>query len=186
MKTLRTIQILSKVGKILSKIVFILSLVGGIGCAVGIAVLAVAPEGLKLGGVTLHSMIEKSDMITLGICYAAMATGMVFCAGEAVLAKIAERYFGNELAAGTPFTADGAKELTRLGICAICIPIVSEIVAEIVFQIMKHGFDDIANFETGDPTSIGLGIALILAGLLCKYGAELSASVQPEAPRSDT
>lgn len=187
MKTLNTIQTLAKIGKIFSKIIFILSLVGAIGCTVGIVTLAILPDGLKIGGVTLHSIIEKSDGITVGTCFAAMAVGIVFCIGEAVLAKISERYFKNELASGTPFTFAGAKELTRFGICAICIPIVTRIVAEITYHIMNFAFDGVTEFDLDDPSSIGFGIALIIGGLLCKYGAELTTSGKDDTdpiPRS--
>ena len=58
-KTLKTIQTLSKIAKVLCTIAFIFSLIGAIGCAVGIIVLAVIPDGFKLGDVTIHGLIEK-------------------------------------------------------------------------------------------------------------------------------
>ncbi len=169
MKTLKTIQTLAKIGKILSKIVFILCLVGGIGCIVGILCLA----GLSLGGVTVHGMIEISAAISMGTCYTAMAMGIIFCAGEAVLAKIAERYFKSELADGTPFTLDGAKKLMHLGICTICIPIGTIIAASITYEIMQYCFKDVADMHLNDSTSVGMGLMLIIMSLLCRYGAEI-------------
>ena len=60
------------------------------------------------------------------------------CAGEAVLSKFAEHYFKRELADGTPFNLGGAKELMRLGIFTICIPIGTQIIAEIVYAVMEQ------------------------------------------------
>ena len=182
MKTLNTLQALSKLGKILSRIVFIVCLVGGIFCAVGIISLQFFPESFKLGGVTIHSMIETSAEISMGTCYASMAAGLILCAGECVLAKIAEKYFRNELKAGTPFTFDSAKELVRLGICAICIPIGTRVIAEIVYQVMANLMQTVSEIEFTDTVSVGLGVMMIVAGLLCKYGAELSqeTATQPE------
>ncbi|MBQ7714987.1 MAG: hypothetical protein IJT70_03850 [Clostridia bacterium] len=174
MKTLNTIQKLSKLGKILSKIIFVFCLVGGILCVVGIIGLALIPDGIKLGGVTIRGLIEKNADISVGTCYAAMAVGIVFCAGEAVLCKFAERYFKNELKAGTPFTFDGAKELMRLGILTICIPVGTTIIAEIVYQIMKHSFSDVVGFDLGGSISVGLGIMFIVTSLICRHGAEIS------------
>ena len=185
MKTLRIIQTLAKIGKIISKIIFICSLVGGIGCIVGIISLAAIPEGLKIGGVTLHAMIEKSAGISMETYYAAMAVGVIFCAGEAVLARIAERYFKNELNVGTPFTFEGAKELLRLGICAVCIPVGTAILSAIVFQIMKACFANVSDFSMSDSVSFGLGVAMIVTSLLCKYGAELSQSGSAQADRPE-
>ncbi len=174
MKTLKTIQTLSKIGKIISRIIFIFCLIGGIGCIVGIISLAVIPDGFRLGGVTIHSMIEKNAEISMGTCYTAMAVGIVFCAGEAVLCKIAENYFKNELAAGTPFTFDGAKELMRLGICTICIPIGTAVISGIVYGIMSSVFSGVADYNISNFTSVGLGVMFIIMSLLCRYGAEIT------------
>ena len=173
-KTLGTIQKVSKAGKILSKIVFIFSLIGAIGCAVGITCLHFLPETFEIGDVTIHNLIEKEAEMTMGTMYASMAIGIVLCVGEAILSKIAERYFKNELKVGTPFTFEGAKELKRLGICAICIPIVTKITAEVTYQVMAQYLQDVKALNIGDPASVGLGIMMIVASLLCKYGAEVT------------
>lgn len=172
MNTLKTIQTLSKIGKIISKIIFIFCLIGGISCIVGIISLAVIPDGFKLGGVAIHSMIEKNAEISMGTCYTAMAVGIVLCAGEAVLCKLAEKYFKNELAAGTPFTFDGAKELMWLGICTICIPIGTAVISGIIYGIMSSIFSGVADYSFSNATSVGLGVMFIVMSLLCRYGAE--------------
>lgn len=173
-KTLKTIQTLSKIGKVLCTIVFIFSLIGAIGCAVGLISLAVIPEGFKLGGTTIHGIIEKSSDINLGMCYAAMGMGAVFCAGECVLAKFAKRYFVNELETGTPFTFEGAKELIRLGILTICIPVGTAIIAGIIYGVMSVLYKNIGEVNLSNSVSVGLGIMFIITGLICRYGAEVS------------
>jgi len=172
--TQKTIQTLSQVGRILCRIVFICCIVGGVGCLLGIIGLAAIPEGFKIGGTTIHGLIEQSAEISLGTCYASMTAGIILCAGEAVLAKIAEAYFTHELAAGTPFTFEGAAELKRLGICTICIPIGTHIVAAIVYGIFKLAMDNVqsADLSAFDSGSIGLGIMFLIMGLLCRYGTE--------------
>ena len=42
---------------------------------------------LKIGGVTMESILSIDAGVTTGTAYAAMAAGMILCAGEAVLAK---------------------------------------------------------------------------------------------------
>ncbi|MBR5258063.1 MAG: hypothetical protein IK019_06670 [Clostridia bacterium] len=170
--TLNTLQKLAKLGKILSRIVYIFCLVGGIMCAVGMISMPLFPESVKLGGVTIHAFIEKHAEISVNSCYAAMAMGLILCAGEAVLAKLAEKYFTNELATGTPFTLAGASELMRLGICAICIPVGTKMIANFVYGIMAHFMQDVSKLVPGDTVSIGMGVMMIVASLLCKYGAE--------------
>ena len=183
-KTLHTLQTLCKVGKILSKIVFIFCLVGGIGCLVGITGLALVPGELRIGGVTIHGWIEQSSEISLGTCYAAMAAAAVLCAGEAVISKMAELFFRHELAAGTPFTFPGAKELIRLGICTVCISLGASGLAALVWQIMALFFENVREMSFGGISSVGLGIMFIFTGLLCRYGAEVTAEKNQKKEKS--
>ena len=176
MKTLNTIQTLSKIGKVLSKISFIFCLIGTIGCAVGLASLPFANQGIfKIGGVSIYGLIVNRAGIDLTGLYPAMTGAMILCIGQMVLAKNAEKYFAHELAAGTPFTQDGAKELLRLGILTICIPLGCLILAEIVSGILA-GFlncDDLLKLENGG--SVTLGVMFLVMSLLCRYGAEQEA-----------
>ena len=166
MNTLAALQKLSRLGKILSKIVFILSLIGGIGCLAGLAGMLFLPESIRLGSVTIKGIVEA-------FCVS-LAMGLVLCAGEAVLSRLAEICFRNELAAGTPFTLSGARELIRLGICAVCIPLGCRLLAAIVWQIFAHLLGNTAEPQLGEAATVALGCMMIVAGLLCRYGAELT------------
>lgn len=121
---------------------------------------------------TLKSMLSVGAEVTAGTVYAAMAAGMVFCAGEAVLAKFAEHYFKRELADGTPFTLDGAKELNRLGVLTICLPIGTQIAAEIVHAVMEQAMQGVAPLSLNSSASAALGVMFIILSLICRYGAE--------------
>lgn len=175
-KTLGTIQKLSKIGKIFSMIVMIFSIIGAVGCVIGIAAASIGSiETLTIGGVTFHSIIESSASISIGSMYAAMITGIILCVAEAVIAGLSAKYFKNELAAGTPFTLEGAKELLRLGICTICISIGSLILAGIAYEIINNLFANVADMEVSSASQAGIGIAFIIISILCKYGAEKEA-----------
>lgn len=173
MKTLNNIQKLSKIGKVLSRIVFIFCIIGFCGCIVGIISMALGAPTLKIGGVTLESILSIEAGVTAGTAYAAMAAGMILCAGEAVLSKFAEHYFKRELADGTPFNLGGAKELMRLGIFTICIPIGTQMIAEIVYAVMEQTLHGVAPFQLGHSTFVELGVMFIVMSLVCRYGAEL-------------
>ena len=179
-KTLESIQTISKVGKVLSNIAFVFCLVGAILCAVGIATVGV-PDNLKVGGVTIHPLIGGLEGIGTGAAYAAMASGIILCAAAAVLSKLYVRYFDNELAAGTPFTFEGASELLRLGICTICIPLGAIIVAGICQAVIGSDISRVAEVSIDGSTSIGLGIAIIVMSLVCKHGAEISGNAGTDA-----
>ena len=173
MKTLNIIQRLSMIGKILSKIMFIFCIIGFCGCIVGILSMSLGAPTLKIGGVTLESILNTEADVTVGTVYAAMAAGMILCAGEAVLSKFAEHYFKRELADGTPFDLGGAKELMRLGILAICIPIGTQIIAEIVYAVMEQTLHGVARLQFDHSSSVTLGVMFIVLSLICRYGTEL-------------
>ena len=176
MKSLNTIQTLSRIGKVLSKIAFILSIIGFCGCIAGLLSLSFGKGGLiKLGGVTLHALI--SEKYGLKSITAALSGWLIVCAGEAVLAKFVQVFFQNEQKAGTPFTLAGAKELLRLGILTLAIPTGCAVAGSIVEGIIA-GFMNVEKAAAMDlyfdqDAGIVLGIAMLLASLLCRYGAEL-------------
>ena len=172
MNTLKTIQTLAKIGKVFSKIIFVCCIVGFCGCIVGIVSLALGAETFKLGGVTIHSMIENEAGLNLPTLYASMAVGLLFCGAEAVLCKFAEAYFKHELADGDPFTLRGAKELLRLGILTIVIPLGTVIVCSIGVSIADNMVPGIDKLSIGEFSSVGLGVMMIVLSLFCRYGAE--------------
>ena len=178
MKTLDTIQRLSKAGKILSKIAFVVSVVGFCGCIAGLVSLHFGSGSLiKLGGVTLHGLIAGEYGVNIKSIGAALSGWMIVCAGEAVLAKFAERCFKNELKAGTPFTLAGAKEMLRLGILTAVIPTGCAVVGSIAEGIVM-GFMQLETASAMDryfdtEPAIVLGIMFMLGSLLCRLGAEL-------------
>lgn len=175
MKTLNTIQTLSKIGRIFSKIIFIFSIIGAAGCAVGMACLPFADTSIiKIGGVTVYGLISNQAGIQLKGLYSPMAGAMIICIGQAILAKFAQNYFTHELAAGNPFTSDGANEMRRLGILSISISIAALILSQIVSGIIAEfvGCSEVLKLDSGDDVAIG--IMFIVMSQLCKYGAELT------------
>ncbi len=171
MKILNTIQKLSKIGKILSKIMFIFCIVGFCGCIVGILSMMIGAPTLKFGGVTLKSILNTEAEVSVSTVYASMTVGMILFAGEAVFAKFSEHYFKRELADGTPFNLGGAKEMQRLGILMICIPIGTQIVAEIVHAVMEQTIQGIAPLRLNNSGSVALGVMFLVISLICQYGA---------------
>lgn len=172
MNALKTIQVLAKIGQILSKIIYICCIIGVVGCVVGMVSIPFADTGaLKIGGMTIHGLIVNRAGIQLNGLYPLLAGAMIVCIGQAVTAKFAERCFSHELDAGTPFTTDGAKELLRLGILTICVPLGTQILAQIVSAILAELLACGETFKISG-NSVALGVMFIIMSLLCNYGAE--------------
>ncbi len=174
MKSLNTIQKLSKIGKVLSKIAFIFSVIGFCGCIAGLLSLNFGNGRLiKIGGVTLHGLIPEEYGYNIKSITATLSGWLIVCAGEAVLTKFAESYFKNELKAKTPFTLAGAKKLLQLGILTITIPTACAVAGSIAEGIIA-GFMKVKQTEAMDmyfdnESSIVLGIMFILGSLSPVY-----------------
>ena len=81
-------------------------------------------------------------------------------------------YLTRELSDGTPFVDDTTLQLRRLGVLTIVLPIVS-----IVLQMIPYAvFDLSAPDRLDNAGSVILGVVLILASLVFRYGAELTQS----------
>lgn len=175
MKTLNTIQTLAKVGRIISKIVFIFCIIGAVGTAVGIASVAVLGEAaIKIGGDSAIKIVQEEAEINIPTMMAAMITGLAVLIGEIFISKFAETYFKNELADGTPFTTRGANELKRLGIICIAVPLGTAVVCGLGLAVASVAVPSInmSGIEMSDAGSVGIGIAFLVVSLLCRLGAE--------------
>lgn len=184
MKTLDILQTISKIGKVLCKVVYICCVIGAAGCLLGILVLPFSDTGiLKIGGVTIHGLIVNRVGIDPNSLYPVLAGILFACVGHAVVAKLGESYFRNELTAGTPFTIPGAAELLKLGIMAISVPLATRILGQIVSDIVAEfvGSGDAFAMEIGD--SVSIGVTMILMSLVFRCGAEENGAGEKRAPQ---
>lgn len=173
-KSLKIIQTVSKVAKIISKVVFICCSVGASGCALGLITLDLGIQNLTLFGDKLSVVIYEKSGLTVNAMILACASGLILCTAECVVSAFAEKYFSNELRAGTPFTYEGSKEILRLGILTMAIPLGAEILCGIVngfFSIFSE--ENTPAFETSTDSSLIIGGMFLLASVIFKYGAEL-------------
>lgn len=190
MKSLEVIQTLSKIGRVLSKIAFIFSVIGFCGCIAGVLGMCFGADGIiKIGGVTLHGLIAEEYGYNIKSITALLFGWLVVCAGEAVLSKFAEVYFKNELKAKTPFTLAGAKELLRLGILTIAIPVgctaAGSVVRGIAIGFLKVEKAAALDMCFDNTASVVLGVMFIVGALLCRYGAAVGQEGAAAVSESD-
>ena len=177
-KNYKILQTIVKIGKILSKVAFVFSIIGICGCFVGlISNVFGSGKVFKIGGVTIYGLLADFDAYNVKSISATLVAWLIVCIGQAVLAKFAELYFRNALMEGTPFTQVGARELRRLGILTMVIPTGCVVLAEIVqgimtgfMNVMSAGWSDL-NFD--NEASVIVGVMFIACSFLCGYGAEL-------------
>jgi len=178
-KTLSNILTVFKVAKIIAKVVYILCIVGSIGCFVAVCTLPVIKTAIPA-----EWLSEKE--IELAVAYPACFIGLFTCVGEGTIAFLAERCFGKILNAGTPFTQDIAKDSFRFGLSSIIISVAVSILSGITLGILIAVFPDAKNFDSNSSLSISTGLFFMFLSLFFKYGAELKEPAAAESTAGET
>ena len=172
-KTLSNILTVFKIARIIAKVVFIICIVGGVGCLIALTTLFFVGNSASI-----LSLVGKD--IEVSSFYPACISGLIVCVGEAIFAFMAERYFGNVLSAGTPFTSEGAKESFRLGLASIIIAVATSVIAGLVVAFVVLLTENASEFDVDTSVSLSTGLFFLFLSLIFKHGAELQASITEE------
>lgn len=178
MKSLETIQKTFRVFQILAKVAMILSFVWAGLTALGVVCALVWGSGSTVSVANRELLYALTETGGLKQLMAELLSDTVFALTDGTLFAFAYRYLKAEQADGTPFTQSGAEKIRHLGISSIIMPIVAAIVSSVIYGCFQAA--DTANsaiyaaVDHGDNLpSLLVGITLILASLIFRYGAEL-------------
>lgn len=170
--SLTAIQKCARVFRVLVRVGLILSIAGAV---FGLAALILWIHWNNAPATGIPQLDQVMQLIDRGSYYHTLSTliaDVVGCAFGGALLWLFHRYLTHELADGTPFTFSGASELRRLGVVTIVLPLVSLCLQAIPYTVYDLSYPN--RMENG--TSVLLGVALILASLVFRYGAELTRS----------
>lgn len=170
--SLTSIQKCTRVFRVLVRIGLILSIVGAV---FGLAALMLWIHWNNAPATGIPQLDQVMQLIDRGSYYHTLSTliaDVVGCAFGGALLWLFHRYLTHELADGTPFTFSGASELRRLGVVTIVLPLVGLCLQAIPYTVYDLSYPN--RMENG--TSVLLGVVLILASLVFRYGAELTRS----------
>ena len=95
-KSLKTLQTISKIGKIISDIIFVCSIIGAVACIIAVSALA-SSQNIVLEGQSMVDLIESMGINFVTVIFSCVIS-IFACIGSAVVAKFASNYFANELA----------------------------------------------------------------------------------------
>lgn len=179
MKSLHTIQKTFRVFQTLSKIAMILSFVWAGLAALGLLCGAVWYSGGHVFGANQELLLTMTVTSGLTEMVGVLLVDMILALTDGTLLVFALRYFKLEQADGTPFTQRGAGRVLHLGILTIVLPLVAAILSAIVRELLTLPQDAVRDW--GNLNSLTMGIVLILASLIFRYGAELETQKQEES-----
>ena len=176
MKSLRAIQIAAKIGKILSKIVFICCVVAAACCGTAMIVMACYALIMRMSGGDYITKTEEFFGYNIYHINAGLFCSTVMCIGQAIISRFGERYFANELKDGTPFTMRGAKELMRLGFIDLGVTASVFFTSVIVWGIYQAISNALPDYPYDKYFEMGTGIVLLALALIFRCGAETCAN----------
>ncbi|MGM9590610.1 MAG: hypothetical protein ACI3V0_10625 [Faecousia sp.] len=176
MKSLQTIQKTFGVFQVLTKIGMILSFVWAGLTALGLLCGVVWYCGGTVVGADQELLYSLTVTGGLTEMIGVLLVDMILALTDGILLFYALRYFKAEQADGTPFTQRGADQILHLGIRTIVLPLVAAILSAIVCEILALPQDAVSDW--GNLNSLTMGIVLILASLIFRYGAELEEKYQ--------
>lgn len=169
MKSLQTIQKTFRVFGTLSKVAMILSFIWAGTLAIGLLCGIAWYTGGNVFGLGSEQMLGLTNTTSFMEMIGALLADFILALTDGILFLFALRYFKAEQADGTPFTMSGAEQIKRLGIQMLVMPLVALCIGRTVYKI----FHVTARTDQGYGASFILGIVLILASLVFRYGAEL-------------
>ena len=177
MKTLDKLQKLARIGKIVSRI-FLFASIFCVTVSI-IALMAVLLSGDLSGDVkdfTISGLMkDSSKLASLDIVIYIIALAVYFI-GHTYLWNSAYRYFAVAVESGTPFKADNSSNLMKLGIATILFPAIFELLTLVLLNFAtEHVFNGSLIMDYNPSSTFSLGIMIIFASVICRYGAEIEA-----------
>lgn len=169
MNSLTAIQKTFRVFQVLAKVAMILSFVWAGLAVLGLLCGAVWYSGGTLVGADQETLLSLTSADSLNRMIGTLLTETVLALTDGTLFLFAFRYFRQEQADGTPFTQSGADQIRRLGIRTIVLPLVAAILSAVFCKL----FDVTDPPDWSNLPSLTMGLVLILASLVFRYGAEL-------------
>ena len=169
MNSLTAIQKTFRVFRVLAKVAMILSFVWAGLTALGLLCGAVWYSGGTVIGADQETLLSLTAADSLNQLVGALLTETVLALTDGTLFLFAFRYFKQEQADGTPFTRGGAEQIRRLGIRTIVLPLVAAILSAVFCKL----FAVTEPPDWSNLPSLTMGLVLILASLVFRYGAEL-------------
>ena len=177
MKSLKIIQVLCQIARVIFLILFILCIIGAVGCTIAFIVMPIVQnfpvdEGKTMGEIMTEEGVSFPDV------YTGLIVGL-FSSGVGIfLAKINEQFFVKEINKGTPFDHEIVKDMRKLALTCIITTVAYSIVTAIAVLIVQAINHVDLSFKYDLLSSISWGIFLLIVSLFCDYGAELNEQLE--------
>lgn len=165
---LSVIQTAHKIGKIISRVCFFISIAVAVVLLLLIAVILFGLDRIPQVATILSAEdYSKETLIGLSLVRLIYSIALMLICHKAYV------YFSFELEKGTPFTDEGAKLLLKVGIMNISISVMAFILSNIVYHLMSKATGNMSPLKFYSTGSLTLGIMFVVTSYMLSYGADL-------------
>ena len=183
MKSLKIIQTLCKIARVICIIIFVLSIIGAAGCLIGIILMPALKDEVIYNHKTLEQLLEKNGT-NFNVALTAMIMAFVVCGVSIFLSKYTELFFKKEIEVGTPFNKDIVRRMRVLGVVHIVTGILTTVIVSSVIAIAVASNPDVENsrnFNLSNVSSLWFGIAMLIISLFANYDVEKEEALKKES-----
>ena len=183
MKSLRRIQVLYKVAKILCWVFFGLCIAAAVGSTIGLIVIPASKDLTISEGKTVADLIAESGLsVNAAMTYCAF--GIVHAAAGAVVSVFLANYCKDVLAIGTPFTRPLLKKL-RWSAFIDLIASGAALLLCMIGSFIAHAADpSLKDLNYTNGVSITLAVCLLILSIFVEYPIEKEELAQKAADES--
>ena len=173
MDNLKTIQKIMKVMKVITRIGYVMCVVGGSICLVSILVLLVLDKTGLMADEDVKAMFMFQNTVT-AVAYCGCLVGLCQTAFGALITRKWNRYFTMEQNDGTPFVKESAEFLFSAAINELILGFVAFIVSLVIIAVFE-----VTNGEIDFPFDLKLSFDIVTVlftmflSLVFRYGAEV-------------
>lgn len=164
MKSLKRIQTMAKVLKMLSTVAFVGCIVGAVFSVIGgsLSPVIASSETLQKYLTDSGAAFEWKSYLATCICSAVSCGAWIYLGYKNV------EFYKAELEVGNPFDKKIVEALRRLAIECVVVAFIASVIGGIICLAFK------AEAKNFNVSGIGLGLAYLLISLLLDYGADLN------------
>ena len=173
MKNLERIQTVMKILKIITKIGFVATMVGGIICVLSLGILLVAQFSGIMNTEEAISLISPNQM-TLEVAYCSVLVGLVQCFCAMLVCRKWGIYYNMEEKDGDPFVEESAKYMFSSAIFELIMGFVAFIVSLViivVFELRNGGYE--FPYDTKFSFDAVAFLFTCFLSIVFRYGAEV-------------
>lgn len=178
MRSLRRIQILVKICRVVCYILFACFIAGAAGCVLAIPIYGLIKD-IDLGnGQTIAIELAKYNITTNGV-YTMLASGIFGCGVGIFLSIYTAQFFKKVIDEGTPFKRSVVKETRIAGLVNVLVNLGASIMIGVGFGIARGIDKGIGTLSNYYGFSIVFGLVLLLLSLFIEYPVELEETKTP-------